>query len=384
MADPAVPFVPPPYPHDRLSTLRRLADSLPGGLIDCSVGTPLDPMPANLVAAVSDAVAAATGYPPTIGTEAFRGAASEWLRRNLGLDVTAIGILPCIGTKELVASLPRLLHLRDPERDTVLYPAVSYPTYAMGAQLAGLRAVPVPLDDEWHLDLEQVDPHDAERALLLWVNEPGNPTGASADAMRLAETVEWARARGIIVASDECYVEFTYGLDGDPAPPVSALGAGSSGVLALHSLSKRSNAAGLRVGFAAGDPELIGYLGEVRKHMGMMVPAPVQAGAAVALADDTAVGEQRLRYAHRRRLMIDGLAEHGFVHDGGPSTFYLWLRGPDAADDGWELAAAFAAAGTLVAPGDLYGPAGADHVRLALVQSDERLALALERLAATR
>jgi succinyldiaminopimelate transaminase len=374
------PFVPPPYPHDRLGALKRLADTLPGGVIDCSIGTPMDPMPTAVVEAVAGATAGATGYPPTIGTAAYRGAAAAWIGRRFGVAVDPDDVIACIGTKELVASLPRHLNLRDPSRDVVLYPAIAYPTYEMGARLAGLTPVPVPLDDAWHLDLARVRPEDAARALVLWINEPGNPSGSSATNEQLQAAVAWARERGIIVASDECYAEFTYDAAGESAAPATALTAGADGVLAVHSLSKRSNAAGLRAGFVAGDPELVHYLGEVRKHAGLMVPAPIQAGAVVALSDDVSVAEQRDRYAARRRFMLEGLAPFGYVHDGGPSTFYLWLRRD--ADDGWELAAELAAAGVLVAPGDLYGPAGADHIRLALVQPDDRLGLALERLAA--
>ncbi len=240
-----------------------------------------------------------------------------------------------MGTKELVASLPHLLHLRDPSRDTVLYPAISYPTYAMGAELAGLRAVPVPLDDAWQLDLSRVSEQDAARALVLWTNDPGNPTASVAGGAATDDQVEWARARGVIVAADECYAEFT----GEEIPAGTALLSGSEGVLALHSLSKRSNMAGMRVGFVAGDPDLIRYLGETRKHAGLIVPTPIQAAATAALNDDEHVFVQRDRYERRRELMLDGLAAHGLVHDGGPARFYLWLRAADSADDGWEIAA---------------------------------------------
>src|SRR4029077_17176427 len=169
--------------------------------------------------------------------------------RRFGCTVGADGVIGCIGTKEVVASLPRMLSLRDPSRDTVLYPAVAYPTYEMGALLAGLRAVAVPVDDEWHLDVERVDSGDADRALLLWLNDPSNPTGAVATPQGMLDAVEWARSRGILVASDECYAEFTYDADGAPAAPVTALDAGAEGVLVVHSLSKRSNMAGLRAGF---------------------------------------------------------------------------------------------------------------------------------------
>ena len=211
-------FVPPPYPHDQLDALKRIAAAAPGGLVDASVGTPVDPMPEVAVRALIDAAAGATGYPATIGSEAYRAAAAGWIERRFGCAVTTDEVVVCIGTKELVASLPRALSLRDPSRDTVLFPAASYPTYAMGATLAGLRAVPVPVDDDWHPDLGAVDDADAERALVLWLNDPSNPTGvtASADAMRAS--VAWARERGIIVASDECYAEFTYDDSGAPRP----------------------------------------------------------------------------------------------------------------------------------------------------------------------
>ena len=383
MEAPTTGFVPPPYPHDRLTALRRLADAMPGGVVDCSVGTPVDPMPEVARRALVDAAAAATGYPPSIGTPALREAAASWIGRRFAVDVDADGVIACVGTKELVASLPHVLHLRNPTRDTVLYPAISYPTYEMGARLAGLRPVPVPLDTDWFPDLDRIAPADAERGLVLWLNDPGNPTGASMGAERIAAVVAWARERGIIVAGDECYAEFTCGADGTPAEPTTVLHSGLDGVLAVHSLSKRSNMAGLRAGFVAGDPDLVRYLGEVRKHAGLMVPGPVQAAAAAALGDDTHVDEQRARYAERRVLVLAALGAHGFVHDGGPSTFYLWLRGEGAMDDGWELAARFAEAGTLVAPGDLYGPAGADHVRLSLTQPMERLELLVERIDAT-
>jgi aspartate/methionine/tyrosine aminotransferase len=286
-----------------------------------------------------------------------------------------VNVGACVGTKELVVSLPHLLRLRNPQRDTVLYPAVSYPSYDMGAVLAGCRAVPVPLDAEWHLDLDAIAEADAERALVLWVNEPGNPTSSAAGAGHFAKVAAWARARGIVVASDECYTEY--------APePATILGSGVDGMLAVHSLSKRSNLAGMRIGFYAGDPELVAYLVETRKHAGLMAPVAMQAAAVAALGDDAHVAEQRARYADRRELAIKALRAIGLVHGGGPCLFYLWLRREDGADDGWEIAAQLAtSAGLLVAPGDLYGPAGADHVRLALVQPTDRFELAFDRLA---
>jgi len=372
-------FVPPPYPHDRLGPLRAVAAAVEGGMVDASVGTPVDPMPDIVVRALVEAAPSATGYPATIGSLALREAAVGWIERRFGCTLTPDDVVACIGTKELVASLPRVLSLRDPSRDTVLYPAVAYPTYEMGARLAGLRPIPVAVDGQWHLDLASVDPADADRALLLWLNDPGNPTGATASRARMVDAVEWARARGIIVASDECYAEFTYHDDGTPAPPVTALAAGSDGVLAVHSLSKRSNLAGLRAGFVAGDGALVAYLGEVRKHGGLMMPTPVQAAAAAALGDDEHVREQQLRYSRRRAAALPALESRGLVHDGGPSTFYLWLRDADGARDGWAIADDLAKTGLVVAPGDFYGTVSGDHVRVALTLTDAQIQRVCER-----
>jgi succinyldiaminopimelate transaminase len=371
-------FVPPPYPYERLDALKRLADSLPGGVVDCSIGTPCDPVPEVASRAAAAALDTSNGYPPSAGTLALRDAAAGWIRRRFGVDVEAAHVGACVGTKELVTSLPHLLHLRDPGRDTVLYPAIAYPSYEMGAILAGCRAVPVPLDGDWHLDLDAISDADAQRALVLWVNEPGNPSSSATDDTYFGRVAQWARARGVIVASDECYAEF--------APrPATILTAGAERVLAMHSVSKRSNLAGMRVGFYAGDSDLVSYLVETRKHAGLMAPTAVQAAAAAALGDDEHVAEQRTRYAERRDFVRTALAAHGLEHDGGDAIFYLWLRSADGVDDGWEIAARLATdAGLLVSPGDLYGALGADHVRLALVQPHARLELALDRLIRAR
>lgn len=374
-------FVPPPYPYDRLADIVAAATAHDGGAVDLSIGTPGDP-PAP---AVLDALASSgteRGYPPSIGTEALRAAVAEWFDRRFGVGVDPSDVGAAIGTKELVAGLPHWLRLRDPSRDTVLYPEVSYPSYAMGATLAGCRAVPVPMDDRWRLDLSRVDPADAARALCLWANTPGNPAGGLDD---LAAVAEWGRRHRVPVFSDECYVEFTW--SGPPARPGQAPGAtvlssGTEGVVAVHSLSKRSNLAGLRVGFYAGDPELVHYLQEVRKHAGFMVPGPAQAAAVVALGDQRDVDVQRERYRTRLARMagiLEGVGIAAPLPDGG---FYLWVPAPEG--DAWRLAQRLAAElGIVSSPGEFYGHAASGHVRLALVQPDEALDL-LERRAGTR
>jgi succinyldiaminopimelate transaminase len=357
-------FVPPPYPYDRLDELAAVANGLPGGCVDLSIGTPCDPPPA----AVVDALATSNserGYPPSIGSEAFRAAAAGWLERRLGITITPGAVAACIGTKEFVAGVPQWLKLRTPDRDTVLYPAISYPTYAMGAILAGCRAVA-------YRTLEEIAPVDAERALCVWVNSPGNPTGALVD---LGAAARWGRARRVPVFSDECYVEFTW-----TGPPHTILEHGQDGVIAVHSLSKRSNLAGVRAGFYAGDADLVTYLREVRKHAGFLPPGPVQRAATVAYGDDRHVDEQRARYRQRldrlRTILRDGLGLDAEMPDG---AFYLWVPAPGG--DAWALAKRLASeAGALVSPGEFYGDAGADHVRVAAVQPDDRIELLAERL----
>ena len=369
-------FEPPTYPYDRLVELQALAAKLPGGVVDCSIGTPCDPPPAGVVAALAGSDAE-RGYPASVGSAAFRAAASGWLGRRFEVTVDPSAIAACVGTKEFVASTAQYLHLRDPSRDTVLYPALSYPTYAMGATLAGCRAVPVPpaTADGSGVDLDQVDEADAARALVLWTCSPSNPTGGLTDLGRAAA---WGRARGVPVFSDECYSELTW--DGRPR---TILEHGVDGVVAVHSLSKRSNLAGLRAGFFTGDPELVGYLSEVRKHAGLMVPGPVQAAAAIAYADDAHVELQRRRYRERLGYLAGVLTSVGCPTEVPAGGFYLWPAVPDRWQDAWAMADELArVAGLLVSPGDLYGPAGSGHARIAVVQPMVRLRLVHDRLAA--
>jgi succinyldiaminopimelate transaminase len=364
-------FEPPPYPYHQLQELRALADAHPGGVVDLSIGTPVDPPPEVVVRALATS-GAERGYPSSLGSPAYREAAAGWLARRFGVEVDpATQLASCIGTKELVGGLPHWLHLRHPDRDVVLYPELSYPTYEMGALLAGVRPVPVPVDDAFRLDLSAIDEADAARALCLWVNAPGNPAGGLDD---LGAAAAWGREHGVLVASDECYAEFTW-----EGAPRSILEHGTDGVLSVHSLSKRSNLAGARAGFYAGDAELVRYLGELRLHAGYMVPGPVQAAAVAAWGDDEHVEAQRRRYHERMVRMRAILAASGIDVALPGGSFYLWA--PAADGDGRGLARWLAAeAGVLASPGEFYGPAGAGHVRLAMVQPDAQLDLVADRL----
>jgi succinyldiaminopimelate transaminase len=358
------PFVPPPYPYERLDDITAIAARWPGGAVDLSIGTPCDPPPPAVIAALADATRA-QGYPPSLGTPALRGAAADWIERRLGAQVSAATeVAACVGSKEFVASTPQYLKLRRPDLDTVLYPAISYPTYAMGATLAGLRAVP-------YSQLSEISDADAERALCIWVNSPGNPTGELLD---LAAAAAWGRRRNVPVLSDECYAEFSYA-----APATTILREGTEGLIAVHSLSKRDNFAGARIGFYAGDADLVHYLSEVRKHAGLMPAGPVQNAAVVALNDDDHVEVQRRRYLSRMTRLSQLLGAVGLTAPLPAGGFYLWLPAPGG--DAWAAARMLAEkAGIVVSPGEFYGEQSAGFIRIAAVATDDRVELAASRV----
>jgi succinyldiaminopimelate transaminase len=326
------------------------------------VGTPVDPTPKVVRDALVEA-SDAPGYPLTAGTDTLRRAAADWLARRFGAQVPSAAVLPVIGTKELVAWLPTLLRA-----GSVGFPELAYPTYEVGAILAGAQAQRV--DALTALGPGRVD--------LLWVNSPANPTGRVLPAAHLRKVADWARERGTVLASDECYCDLWY----DDEPPVSVLspevcGGSLDRVLAVHSMSKRSNLAGYRAGFVAGDPALIARLLEVRKHAGMIVPAPVQAAMVAALGDDEHVVEQRGRYAARRHRLLRAFEACGFVVEGSAAGLYLWATRGEGC---WTSVDWLAERGILVAPGEFYGPSGGRHVRVALTATDERVAAAVSRL----
>lgn len=359
----------PDFPWDRLAPYGDRARAHAGGIVDLSIGTPVDPTPAVAREALA-AAADAPGYPQTYGTPALREAVAGWFARRRGVpDVDPAGVLPTIGSKELVCWLPTLLGLG--EGDLVVHPEVAYPSYDVGARLAG--ATPVPADGT-----AQVGP-STSRLRLVWLNSPSNPTGKVLGVEHLAKVVAWARSIGAVVASDECYAEL--GWDVEDVPSIldpRVCGGSHDGLLAVYSTSKQSNLAGYRAGFAAGDPVLVQRLLEVRKHAGMMMPWPVQEALRVVLGDDAHVAEQKERYRVRRETARAALLGAGFTIDHSEAGLYLWAtRGEDC----WTTVADLADRGVLVAPGEFYGAAGRQHVRVALTATDERIAALAERLA---
>ena len=364
-----VGFEPPPYPYDRLDAYQKMASEFDGGIVDLSIGTPCDPPPQAVIDALAGS-GSERGYPASIGSENLRRSIARWMGRRFSIDVPISRIAACIGTKEFVATTPQYMKLRRPGRDTVIYPAVAYPTYEMGATLAGLRALPVPMNAEGHMDFASLSEDDIARALMVWVNSPSNPTGGLDD---LKYAANWGRKHDVPVFSDECYTEFTWG-----TAPQSILQHGLDGVVAVHSLSKRSNLAGVRVGFYSGDAEIVEYLKEVRKHAGFMVPGPAQAAGVAALDDDEHVRVQRDRYLSRLEMMAKTLTTWSGIDIALPSGgFYLWFNAGDA----WEFTEKLAReGGALVSPGDFYGAGGSHNVRVAVVQPDAKLAMVAKRL----
>ncbi len=357
----------PDFPWDTIAGAKARAAAHPDGIVDLSVGTPVDPVD-PLIRAALDSAAGVPGYPATYGTPELREAAVAAVARRFGMSgIGSDAVLPVIGTKELIAGLPRLLGLGP--ADLVVIPEVAYPTYEVGALLSGSRI----------LRADGMTRLGPESPALIYLNSPSNPTGRVLGIDHLRKVVSFARERGAIVASDECYLGLTWDSEAVSILDPRVSDGDHTGLLAIHSLSKTSNLASYRAGFVTGDVELIRELLEVRKHSGMMVPYPIQAAMTAALADDRHEAQQRERYRARREVLRKALEEAGFRIDHSEAGLYLWsTRGENCRTTlDW-----LAERGILAAPGDFYGPTGTEHVRIALTATDERIAAAAVRLSA--
>lgn len=357
----------PDFPWDKLAPYAERARAHADGIVDLSIGTPVDPTPQ----VARDALVAAAdwpGYPTTIGLPETRQAISDWFARVHG--VTGLGldqVLPVIGTKELIAQLA--LHLGVGPGDVVGFPEAAYPTYEVGAVLAG--ATPVATDA-----LTTFGPQTPK---VFWLNSPSNPTGRVLPPAHLKKVVDWCRERGVVLVSDECYLDCVWEGEAVSVLHPSVSGGSADGILVVHSLSKRSNLAGYRAGFVAGDAALVGELLAVRKNLGLIVPGPVQQVMTAVYADDAHAAEQHARYAARRTRLKAALESAGFTVDHSEAALYLWsTRGEDC----WKTVADLADLGILAAPGDFYGVAGRQHVRIAITATDERIDAAVARLTA--
>lgn len=355
----------PDFPWDSLTADKALAAAHPDGIVDLSIGTPVDPVPRIVRDALAGPAADEPGYPTTHGTVELRDALAGAMSRRFAVAVDPVAVLPTIGSKEFVAWLPTLLGLGP--GDTVVIPELAYPTYEVGARLA--RAECVRSDSTAALG--------PRRVALVWLNSPSNPTGRVLPPVHLRKVVEWARQRGAVVASDECYLSLAGDTDAVSILHPDVCGGAHDGVLAVHSLSKSSNLAGYRAGFVTGDPKLVAALLEVRKHAGMIVPTPVQAAMRAAASDDGHVAAQATTYDRRRTVLRPALEKAGLTVEQSAAGLYLWAS---AGEPGRLTVRRLASDGVLVAPGEFYGPAGARHVRVALTASDDRIETAARRL----
>ena len=346
----------PDFPWDALAPYGEKAKTHPSGFIDLSQGTPVDSTP-QFIQEAFKAASNSPSYPVTAGTPELREAISNWASKELGASGD-FGVLPLIGSKELVAWLPTIL-----ESNHVLYPEIAYPTYLVGSMIAKTKATTVDFDaNNWP---------DAD---LAWVNTPSNPTGRVHTDEELLTVIEWARKGGVVVA-DECYLEF--GNEITPKSILSLTGGNNKNILAIHSLSKRSSIAGYRAAMMIGDKELIARILEVRKHAGMMVPLPVQKAMIAALGDNSHVAEQRNRYNARKTKVRSAIEKHGFRIDYSEAGLYLWAT-RDERD--WDSVAWFAERGILVTPGHFYGEKGSQHIRIAMTATDAQIDELVKRL----
>ena len=355
----------PEFPWDTIAEAKARAAAHPDGIVDLSMGTPVDPTPDAVQKALVDA-ANAPSYPTVLGPVALRQAVVDWLERRFGITgLTADQVLASIGSKELIGNLPTQLGLGP--NDLVVVPELAYPTYEVGAQYAGCRVEAA----DSTLKLGPVRP------AIAYINSPANPHGRILGPDHLRKMIAWTRERGTLLVSDECYLEYAW--EGEPSsvlhPDIN--GGSLEGILAVHSLSKRSNMAGYRGAFIAGDTAVVSELLAVRKHLGFMLPVPVQAAMIAALGDDSHVDQQRATYAARRLILRTALEAAGFTVDHSEGALFLWVTRGEPCRDTIDW---LAERGILAAPGDFYGPRGHQHVRLALTATDERIASAAARL----
>jgi succinyldiaminopimelate transaminase len=328
------------------------------GIIDLSQGTPVDPVPEFIQVALTKA-ANSPGYPLTIGTPELRAAMREWATKQIGVS-GEFDVLPTIGSKELVAWLPTILRPK-----TVLYPKVAYPTYLVGGIIHEAKSVEV-----------DIAPNNWPQAELAWINSPSNPTGRIHSEKELSDVISYSRKTGAVIASDECYINFPAS-DVKPISILKVAQGDNKNLLAVHSLSKRSNLAGYRAGMIIGDPELIAQIREVRKHAGMMVPLPVQSAMCAALGDENHVSEQAECYRNRRNILRPALESAGFKVDETNAGLYIWCT---RNEEDWVSVGWLADLGILATPGHFYGSAGAKHIRIALTATDSQISDAAVRI----
>lgn len=358
----------PEYPWKKLKPYEEIAKNHPAGIIDLSVGSPVDPTPAVIQQALVKATNA-PGYPSTAGSLELREAIIEWFARRRGVpNLTIDQVMPSIGSKELISFLPLFLGLG--KGDVVVQPRVAYTAYVVGASLVGAEIVSSDDPDSWPANTK-----------LIWLNSPGNPDGKVLDVDYLRKAVKRARELGAVLASDECYAELGWGRwEAERIPCLldpAVCDGNQDNLLVLYSLSKQSNLAGYRAAFAAGDSKLIQPIVNLRMHSGLMMPAPVQKAVIAALKDESHVELERNIYRARREILLAAVKDYGFKVSDSEAGLYIWAT---LGQDCWKTVKQMADIGILVVPGEFYEAGGSDYVRFSLTASDDKISEAANRL----
>jgi succinyldiaminopimelate transaminase len=357
----------PEYPWQKLKPFQAIAEQHAKGMVDLSVGSPVDPTPKIIQDAIRDSTNA-PGYPSTSGSLEFRTAVAEWFGRRRGVELTADQVMPTIGSKEFISFLPLMLGLG--KGDVVVQPFVAYTAYVVGAALCGAEIISEDDPAKW-----------PENTKLIWINSPGNPDGRVLDVAEMKAAVVRARELGAVLASDECYAELGWGQWAETRIP-SVLDPrvceGSyENLLAIYSLSKQSNLAGYRAAFAAGPEELIKGLVNIRMHSGLIMPAPVQKAVIAALGDEEHVSAEREIYRKRREVLLEAFKAYGFEIAESQAGLYLWAT---LGEDCWVTVKRMADLGILVVPGEFYEAGGSKYVRFSITATDEKISEGAARL----
>ena len=358
----------PEYPWQKLKPYREIAAQHPAGVIDLSVGNPIDPTP-QIVQAALDLASDSHSYPTTWGELETRAAIASWylLRRRVP-GLTTEQVLPTIGSKEFISWLPLMLGLT--ASDVVVQPRLAYTAYEVGAAFAGCELVSSDDPAHWPANTK-----------LIWLNSPGNPSGKVLGISELRSAVARARELGAVIVNDECYAELGWeGEWNDFIPCIldpKVTDGDNKNILSIYSLSKQSNLAGYRAAFAAGDGDLIAGIVNLRMHSGMMVPTPVQKAIAAALSDYSHVALQKEIYRKRRETLLPALIAAGFSISSSEAGLYLWVT---KGENCWKTIAELANIGIVAVPGDFYGVAGRDYVRFSITATDHEISRAVSRL----
>jgi len=357
----------PEYPWQKLKPYQAIAEKHANGMVDLSVGSPVDATPKVIQDAIRDATNA-PGYPSTAGSLEFREAVAEWFGRRRGVELNSDQVMPTIGSKEFISFLPLMLGLG--KGDVIVQPSVAYTAYVVGAALSGAEIISEDDPAKWPANTK-----------LIWINSPGNPDGRVLDVDQMKACVKRARELGAVLASDECYAELGWGRWAEERIP-SVLDPrvceGSyDNLLAVYSLSKQSNLAGYRAAFVSGPENLIKPIVNIRMHSGLMMPAPVQKAVIAALKDEQHVAVEREIYRKRREVLLEAVKAYGFEIADSEAGLYLWAT---LGEDCWATVTKMAELGILVVPGEFYQAQGSKYVRFSITALDEKIAEGAARL----